>query len=52
MNVELQINNSVSPGAQFVCWAPSRCRIRVSNPAGATTPSVSVGITAAVLLVV
>jgi tyrosinase len=45
MNVELQINNNVSPGAQFVCWAPSRCRIRVSNPTGATTPTVSVEIT-------
>ena len=45
MNVELQINNSVSPSAQFVCWAPSRCRIRVSNPAGATTPTANVEVT-------
>jgi tyrosinase len=42
MNVELQINNSVSPQARFVGWAPSPCRIRVTNPAGALPPSVSV----------
>src|SRR5215213_9330346 len=45
MNVELQINNSVSPGARFVSWAPSPCRIRVTNPSGATTPTVTVRIT-------
>ncbi|HKV07732.1 MAG TPA: tyrosinase family protein [Thermoanaerobaculia bacterium] len=45
MNVELQINNSVSPGARFVSWAPSPCRIRVTNPSGATTPTVSIRIT-------
>jgi tyrosinase len=45
MNVELQINNSVIPGARFVSWAPSPCRIRVTNPSGATTPTVNVRIT-------
>ena len=45
MNVELQINNSVSPAAQFVSWAPSPCRIRMTDPSGATTPTVSVKIT-------
>src|SRR5215203_1459756 len=45
MNVELQINNSVSPGARFVSWAPSPCRIRVTNPSGATSPTVNVQIT-------
>ena len=45
MNVELQINNSSSAGAQFVSWAPSPCRIRVTNPAGATSPIVNVVIT-------
>jgi len=35
MDVELQINNSASPNARFVSWAPSPCRIRVTNPAGA-----------------
>lgn len=45
MNVELQINNSVSPAARFVSWAPSPCRIRVTNPSGATTPTVNVQIT-------
>lgn len=44
MNVELQINNSASARAQFVSWAPSPCRIRITNPAGATTPTVSVRI--------
>ncbi|MGH8542821.1 MAG: tyrosinase family protein [Gammaproteobacteria bacterium] len=44
-NVELQINNSVSPSAQFVTWAPSPCRIRVTNPSGATSPIVNVQIT-------
>ena len=45
MNVELQINNSVNPGARFVSWAPSACRIRVTNPSGATSPTTSVRIT-------
>jgi tyrosinase len=47
MNVELQINNSVGPGARFVSWAPSPCRIRVTNPSGATLPTVNVQITGA-----
>jgi tyrosinase len=42
MKVELQINNSVSPGARFVSWAPSPCRIRVTDPTGATTRVVNV----------
>ena len=42
MNVELQINNSTNPRARFVGWAPSPCRIRVTNPVGALPPSVSV----------
>lgn len=45
MNVELQINNSTSAGARFVAWAPSPCRIRVTNPSGILTPSVSVVLT-------
>ena len=45
MNVELQINNSVSPNARFVSWAPSPCRIRVTNPSGATIAPVNVQIT-------
>lgn len=44
MNVELQINNSVSPGARFVSWSPSPCRIRVTNPSGAPSPTVNVRI--------
>jgi len=41
MVVELQINNSPDPKARYVSWAPSACRIRVTNPQGATTPTVS-----------
>jgi tyrosinase len=46
MIVELQINNSPSPTARFVSWTPAPCRIRVTNPAGATTPAVNLRITA------
>lgn len=45
MKVELQINNSVSPGARFVSWAPSPCRIRVTDPTGATARVVNVKLT-------
>jgi tyrosinase len=39
MRVELQINNSASPTGRFVSWAPSPCRIRVTDPSGATSPN-------------
>ena len=42
MNVEVQINNSINPKSQFVSWAPSPCRIRVTNPSGAITPTVTI----------
>src|SRR5262245_61478085 len=42
MDVELQINNSANAAARFVGWTPAPCRIRVSNPAGTTAPTVSV----------
>ena len=45
MKVELQINNSVSARARFVSWAPSPCRIRVTDPTGATSPTTNVAIT-------
>ncbi len=45
MKVELQINNSASPAARFVSWAPSPCRIRVTDPTGAAPPAVNVTIT-------
>ena len=45
MNVEMQINNSADAGARFVSWAPAPCRIRVSNPSGVATPTVTVKIT-------
>ncbi len=47
MDVELQINNSASPGARFLTWAPSPGRIRMTNPAGATGSTVNVRITGA-----
>jgi tyrosinase len=45
MNVELRVNRSASANARYVSWAPSPCDIRVTNPAGATTPIVSVQLT-------
>ena len=47
MDVELQINNSASPDARFLTWAPSPCRIRMTNPSGATGSTVNVRITGA-----
>lgn len=44
MKVELQINNSVDPRARFVSWVPSPCRIRVTDPSGATSPVVNLQI--------
>jgi tyrosinase len=44
VNVEVQVNNSVSPTARFIGWAPAPCRIRVTNPSGATGPTVNVRI--------
>lgn len=38
MNADLQVNNSASPQARYVTWAPSPCRIRLSNPSGAIGP--------------
>ncbi len=45
MKVELQINNSVSTKARFVSWAPSPCRIRITDPVGAPLPPVNVKLT-------
>ena len=42
MTVELQINNSPDAPARFVGWAPSPCRIRVTDPAGAVSPATTV----------
>ena len=38
MDVELQVNNSAAPEARYVSWAPAPCRVRVTNPSGATAP--------------
>jgi tyrosinase len=44
VKVELLINNSAEPRARYLTWAPSPCRIRVSDPTDATDPvSVTVG---------
>jgi len=45
MIVELAINNSVDPKARFVCWVPSPCTVRMTNPSGATGATVNVQIT-------
>jgi tyrosinase len=42
MDVELQINNSANVNAPFVGWAPSPCRIRVTNPVGTVLPVVNI----------
>jgi tyrosinase len=42
MDVELQINNSANASARFIGWAPSPCRIRVTNPAGTVLPVVNI----------
>lgn len=42
MNVEIQINNSVNADTRFVTWSPSPGRVRVTNPTGATGPTVNV----------
>lgn len=45
MEVQLEINNSTDPRARYVSWAPSPCRIRMTNPTGATPPAVVVQLT-------
>jgi tyrosinase len=42
MIAEVQINNSTSAKARYVSWAPSPCRVRLSNPTGAIGPLVNV----------
>lgn len=41
MKVEIQLNNSVNPSARYVTWSPAPCRIRVTDPSGATGPTVN-----------
>jgi len=45
VTVDLQINNSASPQARYLTWAPSPCRIRLTDPSGASTPLVNVTLT-------
>ena len=45
MRVELQINNSSNASARFVSWAPSPCRVRLTDPTGATSPATKIEIT-------
>lgn len=44
MIVEMAVNNSSSARARFVGWAPSPCRIRITDPTGASSPVVGVRI--------
>ena len=46
MKVELQINNSRSARARYLTWAPSPCRIRITNPGGILLPVANITITA------
>ncbi len=41
MVVEIQINNSANVRARYVTWAPSACRIRVTDPTGVPAPIVN-----------
>jgi tyrosinase len=41
MVVEIQINNSVNAQARYLTWAPSACRIRVTDPTGVPAPIVN-----------
>jgi len=45
MTVNLQINNSASPQARYLTWTPSPCRIRLTDPSGASAPLVNVTLT-------
>jgi tyrosinase len=42
MQVGIEINNSSSSNARYVTWAPSGCRIRVTNPVGLIGPQAQV----------
>ena len=44
MTIGVDINDSSSPNARYVTWAPSPCRIRVTNPAGIVGPQVKVNL--------
>lgn len=46
MVVEIQINNSTNAKARYVTWAPSPCRIRVTNPAGVPAQVVNLRLSA------
>ena len=45
MDVQFEINSSVGASARYVSWAPSPCRIRVSDPSGVSSSSVTIRLT-------
>ena len=47
MIVQVEINNSTVPAAQFLLWAPAACRIRMTNSTGSTGPTASVKLSSA-----
>jgi tyrosinase len=47
MIAEIQINNTNDPKGRFLTWAPSPCRVRITNPAGATGATASIQISGA-----
>jgi tyrosinase len=44
MNVEIETNNSANQAARFLTWAPTPCRIRLTNTSGAKAPTVTVAV--------
>lgn len=44
MQVQFSINNSTSPTARYLTWAPGPCRVRVTNPGGMPAVQLSVRI--------
>ena len=47
MIVQVEINNSTVPAAQFLSWTPAPCRIRMTNSTGSTGPTASVKLSSA-----
>ena len=45
MDINIEVNNTTTTAGRFLSWAPTRCRVRVTNPAGATGPTANVSIT-------
>ncbi|QDT97288.1 tyrosinase family protein [Gimesia aquarii] len=42
MSIVIEVNNSNDSSGRYLSWAPTPCRVRVTDPAGATGPTVNV----------